>query len=100
MRAADSMRGVGTEPFELRKGRAGSYKSIEYVNVKDQTVFVLLTLQHNNGGTLPTTTANVRACALNVGPCARGVPPPNPPPLKHITVTNDRGSARDAPDAA
>ena len=29
MRAAGSMRGVGTEPFELRKGRAGSYKSMK-----------------------------------------------------------------------
>ena len=31
MRAADSMRGTGTEPFELRKGRAGSYKSMKVI---------------------------------------------------------------------
>ena len=31
MRAADSMCGVVTEPFELRKGRAGSYKSMKVI---------------------------------------------------------------------
>ena len=29
MRAAGSLRGTGTEPFELRKARAGSYKSMK-----------------------------------------------------------------------
>ena len=37
MRAADSMRATGTEPFELRKGRAGSYKSMKVINAATAT---------------------------------------------------------------